>query len=900
MTGKVPESRKKYLNYLFFYSICFLLVSAGVFVWFILKHRSFCWTTDTSSQYIPKAVQFISWVREQFADLMRGELEFRMYDFSIGFGDAVPLHMEPVYWLYLLFDEKHIEYAYGLLILFRYYLAGLSMSAFLFYFHTPVWESLVGSMVYVFSGYGLFAGMRHSHFIIPMIMLPLMLLGIEEIYKKKRWYLCTVFVAVSFWCGYYFTYMNTLIMGVYFLIRFFGGEEKKSFRIFVGRAGVIIGSYLLGIGIANITFFNTFADYLTSSRSGIAVEKRVSLWSYGEGWIQNFYESFLSAATTPGRWLCLGFIPFSYLCIVLLFLRRKNGQYKAAFVTGTVFCMVPVFGYIMNGFGTLNNRWCYAYAFVVAAITAKMAGELKRMTGRELLLCFVSILPYLYFGIGLKLLGKPCEDSVVFASVLLLGTWALLLLIHLWKRMPGKGQYVLLSLNVLVLLWGSGMMRFSPYFDNMIKEFTKAGKVWDKATDTELQVMDEISDDTFYRSYTRNSYSDVQGASMMLGYNGVVYYSSAIGKPLIDFYRELGLTSWSLVRLRGFDGRGFLGALGCVKYEVIGEENPYTVPYGYQEVRKVLRNEVYYRIYENENVLPLGYCYDKVMSWEEFHSLETAKRQEVMIQAAVMDEIEENEPYELVTAQDAGTDGLAVTGKKVEITKTECGEGIEFDGKTLKVKEKNAELTLYFEGMPRSETYVNFEGLRMPNAAKVWFYFGSDGEEDEISYCYHGDYNTYATGQEDYLFNLGYSQEGKNFCTIRFNKKCTLNMEALSVYCQPMESLTEYTRERKEYALENIAVGTNSVSGTVDIPEERLLVLSIPYQSGWRAYVDGNRTEIRRANVMYMGLDLPAGEHTIELRFEIPGIRLSLVISALSFGIFIIALIIRRKRKNAA
>lgn len=116
----------------------------------------------------------------------------------------------------------------------------------------------------------------------------------------------------------------------------------------------------------------------------------------------------------------------------------------------------------------------------------------------------------------------------------------------------------------------------------MAYEFTDRGKVVEKATDTPLQVLDEVDDTGFYRSYSRKSQSDVQGASMMLGYKGVVYYSSTLAKSMIDFYREMGLSSWSLVRVRGFDARGFLDTLACIKYQVPENDSASEIPYGYE------------------------------------------------------------------------------------------------------------------------------------------------------------------------------------------------------------------------------------------------------------------------------------------------------------------------------
>ena len=55
-------------------------------------------------------------------------------------------------------------------------------------------------------------------FMIPMILFPLLLIAIEEIIQGKRWYLCTILVAISLFSNYYFLYMNTVGMGIYFLV----------------------------------------------------------------------------------------------------------------------------------------------------------------------------------------------------------------------------------------------------------------------------------------------------------------------------------------------------------------------------------------------------------------------------------------------------------------------------------------------------------------------------------------------------------------------------------------------------------------------------------------------------------------------------------------------------------
>lgn len=47
-----------------------------------------------------------------------------------------------------------------------------------------------------------------------------------------------------------------------------------------------------------------------------------------------------------------------------------------------------------------------------------------------------------------------------------------------------------------------------------------------------------------------------------------------------------------------------------------------------------------------------------------------------------------------------------------------------------------------------------------------------------------------------------------------------------------------------------------------------LVVFSETYEEGWRAYVDGERVDILRANHALRGVPIPAGTHTIEMRYE--------------------------------
>ena len=63
--------------------------------------------------------------------------------------------------------------------------------------------------------------------------------------------------------------------------------------------------------------------------------------------------------------------------------------------------------------------------------------------------------------------------------------------------------------------------------------------------------------------------------------------------------------------------------------------------------------------------------------------------------------------------------------------------------------------------------------------------------------------------------------------------------------------------------------------------DNALLVISQPYVRGWKATIDGRPTSLYHADAALMAVALPAGDHTIALRYQQPGLRLGMALAAL-------------------
>ena len=170
--------------------------------------------------------------------------------------------------------------------------------------------------------------------------------------------------------------------------------------------------------------------------------------------------------------------------------------------------------------------------------------------------------------------------------------------------------------------------------------------------------------------------------------------------------------------------------------------------------------------------------------------------------------------------------------------------------------------------------------------------------ENKLSYKFRSDDDRYGTRQQDYVFNLGYHEDAFTTCEISFDRAGMISFDRMELYSQSMENYPDYIEHLTEDVLEDVTVGEDEVTGNISLDEDKYLVLSIPYQKGWTAYVDGEETELLRANYMYMALPLSAGEHSIRLTFAIPGVKYAMIIMPSAAGVFVLLLLVRWLRRK--
>lgn len=892
------ENRKSVFRYFIGYSLLFLVMVVLIFLPYKLQGKTLIWEADGLGQYVPKAYRFIQYIPEIFKDIFSGNFDFRQYDFTTGLGATVAISYDPIYWLYLLFSADHIEKAYSILIILRYFLAGLSMSCLVLYFKKSHFAAYTASIVYAFSGYAVYAGTKHGQFLTPMILLPILVVAMERLIRNRKWYMLTVLVSVSLLCSYYFLYMNTIALGVYFILRIVCTKEYRNWKTFFERGFIIAGSYILGVSIGVISLFTSFGSYMGSSRSGggkISSFLSITPLYYRTEWLVDFFTSYISDNFASGMWLKLGFAPIAMLAVVLLFTRKNRKELRWLFVIFTACCLFPVCGYIFSGFSNVNNRWCYIYAVVVSFVLAESLDKMDELTGKEL--GIMTAITGLY-GLITVFSDKLYVASVYGAFSLLAMTLVVLFLFNSEKIAVSKRQFrgAILGMVVLTVFLNAKWFITSGSAEGThLDTYVSAGESKQKISDTALKNLDKIpgiEKEDFYRSTNLITKGDLRSSGMLYGYNDVSVFSSTLNGGIVNYNNAMGNCRWNIVSVYDYNFRTYLNTLASVKYLGVEKGNKATIPYGYKKVQETKSKE--YSIYENQYALPLGYTYDKIVSADTVEKYSAAQKQDISMLAAIVEQKDMKKNSNITTA-----DTLPVTAKKIKISNIKLN-GVSMDKDTIKIEKPGATMKFSFEAPENAETYLSFAGdIYSEKDAKEHFMI-TKVMAPGVKYSYKFRIDAYRTGQEEYLFNLGYRKGTLKECTLKFEDVGTLKYKDMAIYSQPMDGYAEKVNALKENSLQNAKAEKNTVTGNITVDKDKMLVVTLPYQKGWTAYVDGKKTDIQRVNYQYIGINLKKGTHDIKLHYQLPGINLAFMITGCGIVVFVAIILfnIARKRRK--
>ncbi len=896
--------KQKALCFLLFFSLCFAGITFCTYFLFLKNGKSFIWDYDGIKQHYAALCYLGNYYRETASRFLAGDFVLPMFDFSLGMGEDIITTLnfygfgDPLTLLAAFVPEEKTEYLYDFLVIFRMYLAGLSFAWFCRQKKRSFASALIGALAYSFSGYVLHVAVKHPFFVIPMIFLPLAVIGVDRALEKKK---LTLLIAVVFFTalnGFYFFYMNTVFLVIYALVKVICHSYREGIRkilkdVFAG-AGRCIVAYSMGMLMAAVLFVPSVLAYLTGTRSESAFDPG-NLLFFDTG----RYNAIFTRLIGPPRitWDYLGMVSLGLFAIVILFAgtQKKNIVLKVNIIIWTLFMLVPFGGYMLNGFSYVSGRFMYLVTFVYAVGIVYALPELVKLSRRKLVVCAVAAMVYF---IAVLFSSDVDEFYGWFGFVMLVVTFFVLALRSVRpfaEKLTPKVIYSMLVTVVALNIIGNGWLLFGGKGQGYLQSFVDSGTAYETVVSSPEAEAQDSGENGFWR--TDASMKNTENAGMLTGKYGVSSYFSISNPNRTRYLLQMdnGGVLDSMFKIEGLDDRTFLEALASVRYYAVEAGDEGQVPYGYEFLKEFKRGKKTYRLFENTCFLPLGITYDSFVtedSLDEETKENSLKLQEVMLKTLVL-----KEPAESIQRLDE----LPETKEReipFEIVKT---KNVEVGGGKAVVKKNGGSMTLRLgEKIADEELYVSLEGFEITQKNRTYCGITVKGaERKKTIQALTAQWNWYF-GRDKYLFNLGITNSEDLACTIKFEYRGKFDLKNLNIYAQGMEDYKKTVSTRKASTLQGLSLGTNSVKGEITVSEPQMLFLSIPYSKGWSAAVNGKEVPVCQANTAYMALPLPAGENHVELNYETPYLRAGAGMTLVGFIMFIVYLLSARRRKQSA
>lgn len=868
MTSKTTGKKNLILTYLLPFTALFIIVQALVFFVFYKNDITFIWSYDGVHQHYPALSYFSSMIK----NLLSGK-GLSMVDFSIGQGFDVITTLnyyvigDPLTLLAGVWNPNHLESLYNLLVILRFYLCGVSFLTFCIYKKKAPYPALLGAFIYVFSGYSLFAGLRHPFFLNPMIYLPLLFIGVEQLLKRKRSIFFSIMIAISAMSNFYFLYMLSVLIFIYALVRFYDyykEDRVKNFFLVVSKSVLY---YMLGILMSAVLLLPMIVAFMNNGRIE-GTSQDVNLLLYSKEYYKLLYHHVLSIGFQAGQWTYISIGVVGALAIIAALLKEKKNRNILCFlILSLIFMCIPFFGYLMNGFSYVSNRYMFVFAFLVAYIVADSFESIFELNKKKRLILF-SICA-LYCLTAFLFMRKYSKLPALF---LLMGA-SYVVFDYYYKLKLRYRNLIFLGLCIVNIV-SSSYLFYSGRFNNYSSSFLTKGEIKEYETNEAVEYIKSI-DNSFYRIQIDDSLSP--NSAMLLGVKGTGFYFSILNSNVFNHMLELENASMNFAcQYDDYNERAALNALSSVKYYITTHK--INVPFGYKELKTDQEFEDGSIIYINEHYLPLGFTYDSYITETEYESLNALEKQDALMQSVVLENETDFVPKET----------LKLTTKELPV-KLQLSEGMTLEGNTLYVTNPDSTLLIKTKGRPYSETYLHLENLHMVNSNVKRVPLISQSKRWRVNkFILRTPLDTNYFGVSNYTINLGYKTKAMKQIKLHFKTPGTYQFDSIKVYAQPMKYFVNQVSDLKQTVLENVSLSNNRITGNITTTKPSILYLSIPYSKGWSAKVDGEPVTLQKANTMYMALELDTGAHNITLTYCTPYLKEGLMLSGLGVVITLI------------
>lgn len=877
MDGKRTDTYKLYtLFFPVFLGVCILPV-------ILFAHKSLFDIGDGLTQYYVLFVYTGRFIRKACNNIfVRHIFELPMWDMTIGMGsDAIIISgwpndpIDPLYWISAVVPSYASEIAFEIVLMLKLYISGIAYILWSRNKGHNGWKVVAGACVYVFSGAAMVL-VREPSFINMYYLFPLLLLGADRLWEKKRYKLYVCVVAYCTMVSYYFTYIMGMLLIFYCLMKFFAGKDRsvKTLMRLLGRFTCFtVTGALIGIGPVIPSILNVSSLNRLSYSRDIRLISPDILWRF-------LIHCFSCDAPLGDVFTGISSVVFIAL-ICLVSKRKKEPVLMISVVLAILSLGIPVLQSLMNGFNYPAIRYFFVFTLCGAYAVTLAYDEMNDLKSKMFYILLMIALLFsalsLFFG----------DRLAVYSALSLL--LAILMIGIVNKVVKGSGRIRDCSYMAVILL--TCLISTGSCFYELEKDvLNKAGTAYDALTGDEAMVLAIQNDkDTCRTDIVRPDYSEsVRNATLMAGVHGFDFYHSNADQDIEDFYGSLGvLSSPSVFNQTGIRGRSYLEAVCGVEHVVVSNEpGSVRAPYGYEAA---IRGDEY-TSYRSSGGAAMAFFYDDLISLDEYTSLDPVRRETCMMYGMIVEDT------------DAGT---AEVKNDADIVSYEISNGgdLVIDGTDIEVGSEGGYIDLDTD-IISGQISVLISGYQgTPKVYRIDVDLISSGEtvcsEHMAGYSTE---NTYYAGVDTTVVCFDNVDESIDKIRLRFGYPGEYVLGDIKIYVRSEEQLSstyEAFYSHADMGDVTYRADGNRISIEASCDSDRYLYIAVPYSEGWHATVDGEKTDIIKANVAFMALPVEEGKHKIELYYRTPMLAEGLCLTAVAVVAFTVFCVIdRRRNKN--
>lgn len=737
----------------------------------------------------------------------------------------------PFFLLALFFPHEAMPEGIALVTMLKIGASGLTFAIYLKnVFKKCDLSVVIFSCAYALMGYSMHYAMCVM-WLDAVVWLPIILLGVERVLDGKSGWLFLITYTITMISNYYTGYMSTIFIVIYFIYRYFVRDDKKSVRDFFIKAGKMLGFGAMGILLSGFILLPAFLDMFGGKLSG-----KTSLWMAEGFWSMNIFEiprrlfigQYDSITNTGSPSIFCGM-----LCGIMtgVYFLNPKIKLKAKVAAILVYVVMLVSFFIKR----IDMAWHifsypnwfpyrYAYVFCFFSVTLAFCGFSKMREASKI---------WFFAGVGIYLALLAAvyffDDSVlkneelVALSFILVGVY-IIALIFLFFGAEKLKPFICCALILLTC----GELVVNGYTDmvGLSKEHKYELRSEYARYDNRIgEAVDFVHerDDGFYRM--EKTFSRTDNDNMSFGLNGMTHYSSTFNSNVLSFNSRMGMLQ-VYVRIRYLGSTLLTDSLLGVKYVLADKK--------VNDEYVALKETEDYKVYENPYALQIGFSADE----------------------------------SALGVPDYGSSGMENQDKFAESI---LGES--FVDRVQNVSSANSGAGREFRAPEDGLYYIDFG--RMYNGKIELTVNGRS-----VSY----DYDTTPSYDNQYkkIYCLGsYDRNDR----IRVTGKDPDSMSSVKIYRVDNDRFEEACLEKRDNGSLNITdYGSTWLEGEIALEDDQVLFTTIPYEKGWKAYIDGERVDTECAQETFLAVRAEAGEHTVKLKYSAPGLAPALTVSILTLA----------------